>query len=165
MITKEDELALCKRPQAREILNIFTALYVILNENPYAVPTRDLVVNMIKVLLNKYEVDSISKYWLIIYSFTPLGNLLLDIIPKKAIVTDQQMDLLMEIKEGSPNILISSEIAKISKAASYISFVLQELYDYIFVQYSDGTTLYQVKKAIKEGTIIEEKIAFLQNYL
>ena len=62
LIKKEDEYVLSHKIQPKEVLNLFTIIYIILDENYFKIPTQNLILNLVNVLLKKYNVDSISKY-------------------------------------------------------------------------------------------------------
>ena len=57
---KEDEYVLSHKVQPKEVLNLFTIIYIILNENYFKIPTQNLILNLVNILLKKYQVDSIS---------------------------------------------------------------------------------------------------------
>ena len=62
LIKKEDEYVLSHKIQPKEVLNLFTIIYIILDENYFKIPTQNLILNLVNVLLKKYNVDSISKF-------------------------------------------------------------------------------------------------------
>ena len=43
------------------MINLFTIIYIILNENYLEIPTQSLILNLSQVILKKYNVNSISK--------------------------------------------------------------------------------------------------------
>lgn len=65
LIKKEDEYVLSHKIQPKEVLNLFTIIYIILDENYFKIPTQNLILNLVNVLLKKYNVDSISKQYYI----------------------------------------------------------------------------------------------------
>jgi hypothetical protein len=49
------------------VINLFTIIYIILNENYLEIPTQSLILNLSQVILKKYNVNSISKNILIYF--------------------------------------------------------------------------------------------------
>jgi len=49
------------------VINLFTIIYIILNENYLEIPTQSLILNLSQVILKKYKVNSISKNILIYF--------------------------------------------------------------------------------------------------
>lgn len=49
------------------MINLFTIIYIILNENYLEIPTQSLILNLSQVILKKYKVNSISKNILIYF--------------------------------------------------------------------------------------------------
>lgn len=152
LIKKEDEIALCKKTQPKEIINLFTIIYIILNENYFKIPTQSIILNLEKTILKKYEVASIK-------------DLILKIIPQKTELSNDQIKLITQFKEDFPRLFSVSDLNKLSKVGAYISFCLSEFYDYVNAQFSDGVTLFQVKSAMSDRKLLEEKIEFLEKYL
>jgi hypothetical protein len=57
------------------VINLFTIIYIILNENYLEIPTQSLILNLSQVILKKYKVNSISKNILIyIYLYRTIIN-------------------------------------------------------------------------------------------
>ena len=57
------------------MINLFTIIYIILNENYLEIPTQSLILNLSQVILKKYNVNSISKNILIyIYLYRTIIN-------------------------------------------------------------------------------------------
>ena len=60
-MTQNDEVQLSCKNQPKEVINLFTIIYIILNENYLEIPTQSLILNLSQVILKKYNVNSISK--------------------------------------------------------------------------------------------------------
>ncbi len=68
---KEDfELSLLQKDQPQVVLDIFSIFYVLINEDYKSLEGNNLLSNLFDNLYKKYNVDSISKYYLIVkYNF------------------------------------------------------------------------------------------------
>ncbi len=68
-ITEKEEIDLCCKIPSREIINLFTIIYIILEESYLQIPTANLIINLSQIIMPKLNVHSISKlhiYYLIL---------------------------------------------------------------------------------------------------
>jgi hypothetical protein len=153
LINKDDETYLTTKSQSKNILNLITIIYIILNENYMKIPTQNLIIHMVNTLFKKYNVDSIKM-------------LLLYIIPQKTDISSEQMSQMrMLITENTNIFSICETNNNISKIGSYISLCIKEYYNYVNTQFNDGVTLFQIQNAIQDKETLETKINYLSNYL
>jgi hypothetical protein len=153
LINKDDETYLTTKSQSKNILNLITIIYIILNENYMKIPTQNLIIHMANTLFKKYNVDSIKM-------------LLLYIIPQKTDISSEQMSQMrMLITENTNIFSICENNNNISKIGSYISLCIKEYYNYVNTQFNDGVTLFQIQNAIQDKETLETKINYLSNYL
>ena len=68
-ITEKEEIDLCCKIPSREIINLFTIIYIILEESYLQIPTANLIINLSQIIMPKLNIHSISKlhiYYLIL---------------------------------------------------------------------------------------------------
>lgn len=152
-ITKEEENYLLKKEQPKEIINIFTLIFILLNEEYEYIPPEQLISHLINEVYTKYNVDSIRSLF-INYIVKNTQNL-----------NQNQINALAKIIKENPNLLSSSEIMKIHSTLSYMTFILKELVNYIFQKTDDGTYFYIIREANIELNLLGEKIKKLKLYL
>ena len=61
LISQNDEINLCSKSQPFIIINLFTILYIILDENYLEIPTKTLIINLYQTIFPKFKIKSISK--------------------------------------------------------------------------------------------------------
>ena len=61
-ITEQEEIDLCCKVPSKEIINLFTIIYIILEESYLQIPTANLIINLSQIIMPKLNVHSISKY-------------------------------------------------------------------------------------------------------
>ena len=65
-ITEQEEIDLCGKIPSKKIINLFTIIYIILEESYLQIPTANLIINLSQVIMPKLNVHSISKYIIIL---------------------------------------------------------------------------------------------------
>ena len=60
-ITEKEEIDLCCKMQSKEIINLFTIIYIILDESYLQIPTANLIINLSQIIMPKLNIYSISK--------------------------------------------------------------------------------------------------------
>ena len=60
-ITEKEEIDLCCKVPSKEIINLFTIIYIILEESYLQIPTANLIINLSQIIMPKLNVYSISK--------------------------------------------------------------------------------------------------------
>ena len=60
-ITEQEEIDLCCKVPSKEIINLFTIIYIILEESYLQIPTANLIINLAQIIMPKLKVHSISK--------------------------------------------------------------------------------------------------------
>jgi len=61
LITKDEETKLVKKEQPNEILNVFRAIYIVINESYDGILPNSLIENLINKILPKLKVENLSK--------------------------------------------------------------------------------------------------------
>ncbi len=89
----------------------------------------------------------------------------MNIICHNLLLTNDQFSKLIKIIENNKNILVSSNIIKINKTMSYVTFIMKEIYDYVNMKTSDGTLIMNLKKQKLELEKLKEKINKLNNLI
>lgn len=67
--------------------------------------------------------------------------------------------------QNNKNIFNSTFILKISRPASYITFILKEIYDYLNLKAEDGTPIISLKRIKNEMIKIKEKVYKIKNFV
>ena len=60
-MTEKEEIDLCTKIPSKEVINLFTIIYIILEENYLHIPTANLIINLSQTIMPKLNVNSISK--------------------------------------------------------------------------------------------------------
>jgi hypothetical protein len=60
-MTEKEEIDLCCKMQSKEIINLFTIIYIILDESYLQIPTANLIINLSQTILPKLNMYSLSK--------------------------------------------------------------------------------------------------------
>jgi hypothetical protein len=61
-ITEKEEIDLCCKMPSKELISLFTIIYIILDESYLQVPTANLIINLSQIIMPKLNVHSISKF-------------------------------------------------------------------------------------------------------
>lgn len=156
-ITKEEENNLIKKEQSNEVLNIFRCIYIIINENYEGIPSNKIIENLLLNIFHKRKIENLSKEHLkaeYLFFNTFPGNL--------NVFTQSQHESLLKLQQDNPKLLNSSDLLKMSRSVSYMTFILKEVFDYLNMKTSDGTFIYMIRTARKTNPLIKEKIDKLQ---
>jgi len=149
-ITKDEEANLMKKEQANEILNIFRCIYIVLNENYEKVPPNKMIEYLFTNLFPKKKIEN-------------LKSLFLNVFPASlATVTQSQHEKLVKLQTENPKLLNSSDLLKLSRSVSYMTFIFKEVFDYLNMKISDGTHAYIVRTARKTTPELKEKLERLK---
>lgn len=65
------------------------------------------------------------------------------------VLSRSQIEKILGICESNPKIFNTSELIKLNRACSYLSFVLKEIKDYVSVKHSDGIFYEEIRFARK----------------
>lgn len=71
-----------------------------------------------------------------------------------------QIEKILGLCENNPKLFNTSELIKVNRACSYLSFVLKEIKDYISAKHTDGTFFEEIRYAKKR---IDEIKSLLNN--
>lgn len=158
-VTKDEETNLAVKEQPEEILNLFKLIYIILNEDYSSLESNTLIQNLVQNIYPKLNVENLSMFFL-----TP-ESLFLNYISKNTILTDDQYNQMTGLLQNYPKLLSSSDLMKINRCVSYLTFILKEFNDYATAKLSDGTPACQVRKAKNSVEPIKKQIENLKGYL
>ena len=74
-ITEQEEIDLFSKIPSKELINLFTIIYIILEESYLHIPTSNIIINLSQTIMPKINVQSISKfYFFIIYRIFTYSN-------------------------------------------------------------------------------------------
>ena len=152
-LNKEEEKKLSSKEQKIEIINIFKFLLLILGEDIYKIEDKNIINYTFKDIYNKYNVNNIKDLVLKI-ALENLQKLKLEQIENiKSLINDKE-DIL------SPAMLL-----RLNRSVSYMTFILRDFYNYLFLKTEDGTKLYEIRAGIQDYDNLGEKIKKLKSIL
>lgn len=160
-VTKGEEESLCSKEQPEEIINIFKLIYILVGQDYTNINPQKLIEHLIVEVFPILGVENISK---IKYYKLYLESLFLNYISKNTDFTDKQYEEMIKIIHENPKILSSSDLLKLSRSVSYMTFILKELYEFSSQKTNDGTSLFSLRKAKKELNGLNEKLSILKSY-
>ena len=74
-------------------------------------------------------------------------------------MADEQYNKMTALIQDNPKLLSSSDLMKINRCVSYLTFILKEINDFTTAKLSDGTPVYQIRKIKNDIKAIEDEIA------
>ena len=152
-LNKEEEKKLSSNEQKIEIINIFKFLLLILGEDISKIEDKNIINYTFKDIYNKYNVNNIKDLVLKI-ALENLQKLKLEQIENiKSLINDKE-DIL------SPAMLL-----RLNRSVSYMTFILRDFYNYLFLKTEDGTKLYEIRAGIQDYDNLGEKIKKLKSIL
>lgn len=155
-VTKDEETNLASKEQPEEILNIFKLIHIIVNESYEELKPNELIENLTKNIFTKLNVENLSNYYL------KLESLFLNYISRNTNLTDEQFNKMTNLIQENPKLLSSSDLMKINRCVSYLTFILKEINDFTTAKLSDGTPVYKIRQLKNEVKLIEEELAVLK---
>ena len=160
-ITEKEEIDLCCKIPSKEIINIFTIIYIILDENYLQIPTANLIINLSQIIMPKLNVGSISK---LIFNKILLfiESLLLKILPNKIKLNPSQILKISHIKRENPELFDNTK-GCLNDLEKRICIALEEFYNFVNAEFPDGTSLFEVNIAIDKMNKIQKKINRLKS--
>ena len=60
-MTEKEEVLLCTKTPSKEVINLFTIIYIILEKNYLHIPTANLIINLSQSIMPEFNINSISK--------------------------------------------------------------------------------------------------------
>jgi len=147
------------------LVDVLRIIYILLDKDPNTVKTERLMDNMISNIYNEYGVDNLSKICLNLILESLLFKLVSDYRQGEVILQKRQIRLIKEIVEKNKNVLNYGFVLQQSKAASYITFFLIELYDYYNLKTEDGVDVFDVRNKNIEVERLEKQLCILRNHI
>jgi len=148
-LTKDEEGNLAKKDQPNEIINIFKLVYVLVNESYEHLPLNQLIPNLLTNIFPKLKIESLKSYYL-------------NTIGKTINISTNQHEKLTKILADNPKLLNSSELLKINRCVSYMTFMVKEILDYASQKTSDGTYVVAIRDAKLRLNKLIEKVEKLK---
>jgi hypothetical protein len=69
---------------------------------------------------------------------------------------------MIDLVINHPKVLVSSELLKLHRSVSYMTFILKEIYEYTIAKAQDGTPLYTLRNAKNDLITLNEKLSILK---
>lgn len=76
-----------------------------------------------------------------------------------------QIESMIKLVEENPKLLVSSELLKLNKVVSYLSFILKEIYEYQTSKTPDGEYIYIIKEEKRNQMELLQKIEELKKLI
>lgn len=95
-----------------------------------------------------------------------LESIFLNLIPSSlSVFTQFQYEKLIKLLSDNPKLLNSSELLKLSRSVSYMTFILKDIFDFVNMKTPDGTLVYLVRTSRKTQNDLIGKIENLKKAL
>ena len=146
-----------KIEQKPDIINVFKLIYLYLNEDLLQFTNINLIENLIGNICRKYQVSSLSKI-----KFKK-EFLLLNVVIRNYVKLDQ-FTKIREFINKNPSCLNSLNLIRSNKPVSYITFILNEFYEFLQLKAEDGTLIISIKEMksnLEENLVKIEKLKLL----
>ena len=143
------------------MLNIFKLIYIIIDqkyEEGENSDSQNIIQYLVGDLFKKLRVENLS---IIIFLYF-VESLFLNYITHNLKISQQQYDAMCDLIKEHPNLLSPTDLLKMNRCLSYMSFFLKEIYDYSSAKLSDGTPAFKIKNMKSEITQLREKIFMLK---
>ena len=76
--------------------------------------------------------------------------------------TQEQYDAMCELIKENPNLLSPSDLLRMNRCLSYMSFFLREIYDFCSAKLSDGTPAFKIRLIKSELIVLREKFFLMK---
>lgn len=135
-----------------EIINLFKILFIIMNEDYSGYEEEKLVECFMTHILKKYNVENLS------INYYELESLFLNKVVKQISLTVEQMDKIHKIIHDYPKVLQSTEILRMNRGASFMSFIVKEIVDYFSTKTEDGVYVGNIRRLyLKYQQVLEKQ--------
>lgn len=118
--TKEDERVLYNLPDDEKyepVVGIFKFIYILLKEDTNGIS--NIIKHFFDTIMKKFKADN-------------LKNLFLNTVcPDLYLINQEQIDRILSLVNNNRNFLKSTVIFKVSRPASFLSFIIKEIFDYV----------------------------------
>ncbi len=144
------------------MLNIFKLIYIIIDEKYEEGENSDsqnIIQYLTGDLFKKLRVENLSNFKLI---KSTVESLFLNHITHNLKISHQQYDSMCDLIKEHPNLLSPTDLLKMNRCLSYMSFFLKEIYDYSSAKLSDGTPAFKIRNIKSEINRLREKIFMLR---
>ncbi len=91
-----------------------------------------------------------------------LESLFLNYITPNLKFSEKQYNNMRELIKENPNLLSPSDLLKMNRCLSYMSFFLKEIYDFCSGKLSDGTPAYKIRGMKNELNFLRERIFIMR---
>ena len=78
--------------------------------------------------------------------------------------SDEQYYNIRELIKENPNLLSPTDLLKMNRCLSYMSFFLKEIYDFCSGKLSDGTPAYKIRWTKNELNVLREKMFIMRKF-
>ena len=158
-ITKNEEQKLINEKQHDYVIKIFKIILILLNEYDN--------------YINKYKENENSKIFEFVFNEIYKNNNVNNIkdlfinhfVDKVPLITDNQFNMINDIIKEIPELLSPSTVLSYNRNVSYLTFFLNELYNYLTLKTKDDNYYYKIRNKYAKLCEYINKINKLNMYL
>ena len=152
-LTKDEENKLLLNEQKIEIINVFKFLLLILGEDISKIEDKNIINYTFKDIYSKYKVTNIK-------------DLVLKIaLEKLQRLKIEQIESIKNLINNKEDILSPAMLLRLNRSVSFMTFILRDFYNYLFLQTEDGTKLYEIRAGIQDYDSLGNKIKRLKSLM
>ena len=152
-ITEEDEKNLIENEQPNEIIIIFKVVLLFLEEDISNINYNKIIKYLFIDIFQKYQVKNIKDLFL------------KHIINKINLLNEKYINEINNIIGDKPELLTPSEVLKYNRNVSYMTFIIKDIYYYLFEKTDDGIYFYQLRQYNRNLIILDKKLERLKKFL
>lgn len=145
-ITKEDEMLLCSLPydeNNENIFDMFRFIYILLNEEFSNFKSEKIIPNLFNVIMPKYNSSNLKH----LFEFTICTNLNISL---------NQYHKIEGLLKKNNKFFFSHIIFKISKPASYLTFIIKEIYEFIRMRTDKGEMVLFLRQDMMDLDLLKQ---------
>lgn len=154
-ITKEEENKLVQNENAlsKTISNMFIFILILLNESFDSIPKTKIISFVFQVIYFKYNVNTIKDLFMnhIIKEIDHLSN--------------EQIEQLIKLYKNNDKLLEINSEDKKEANMSYMTYIIREIYGYVFKRTEEGTSYYILRQINNEMKHLKRVIKKLKRRL
>ena len=152
-ITEENEKNLIENEQPNEIIIIFKVVLLFLEEDISNINYNKIIKYLFIDIFQKYQVKNIKDLFL------------KHIINKINLLNEKYINEINNIIGDKPELLTPSEVLKYNRNVSYMTFIIKDIYYYLFEKTDDGIYFYQLRQYNRNLIILDKKLERLKKFL
>ena len=123
-ITNDERDNLISKEQPNEVILLFSIILILLNEKYESIPRNKIIEYFFKEIFKQYKVETLKQLFL------------QNIIKNCNYLNNDQLEKIEELIKANPALTSSSDMFRINRNISYMTFILKEIIQFIFQKLS-----------------------------